>query len=48
MIIVLILDFDHEAFRVLGLILTYTALALTVISLADYLLKNKDVMKEQH
>lgn len=48
MIIVLILDFDHEAFRVLSLILTYIALALTVISLADYLLKNKDIMKDQH
>lgn len=48
MIIVLILDFDNATFRLCGVILTYIALALTVISLADYLYKNKGVMKEQH
>lgn len=48
MIIVLILDIDHPLFRMLGIILTYVALALTIISLIDYLYKNKNVLKEQH
>ncbi len=48
MIIVLILDIDQPFFRMLGVALTYIALALTVISLIDYLYKNKNVMKEQH
>ncbi len=47
MIIVLILDVNQQAFQVLGVILTYLSLALTVISLADYLIKNKGVLKEQ-
>lgn len=47
MIIVLTLDIDHEVFDVLGVILTYIALILTVISLIDYVVKNKDVLKEQ-
>lgn len=47
MIIVLTLDIDHEVFDVLGVILTYTALILTVVSLIDYVVKNKDVLKEQ-
>ena len=47
MIIVLILDFDHPASEMAGQLLTWIALALTVISLADYLMKNKNVMKEQ-
>lgn len=33
--------------RILTDIVTWIALALTVISLVDYLVKNKDVMKEQ-
>ncbi len=48
MIIVLILDIHQAAFQMLGVILTYVSLALTVISLADYIYKNKDVIKEQH
>lgn len=47
MIIVLILDIGHPVFRILGVILTYVSLVLTVVSLADYLYKNKDVLKEQ-
>lgn len=47
MIIVLILDFPGEIFRILGLILTWVALILTIVSLCDYLIKNKDVLKEQ-
>lgn len=48
MIIVLILDFDDPLFHVLGSMLTYISLALSIISLIDYLLKNKDILKEQH
>ena len=33
---------------ILGVIVTYVALALTIISLIDYLLKNKAVLKEQN
>ncbi len=47
MIIVLILDFENGVFQALGVLLTYVSLALTVISLADYLYKNIDVVKEQ-
>ncbi len=47
MIIVLILNIDLPFFKVLGVVLTYVALVLTVISLIDYLAKNKDVLKEQ-
>ena len=49
MIIVLILDlqFPNVVFYWLGVILTWVALALTVISLIDYIVKNKDVLKEQ-
>lgn len=47
MIIVLILDINHSVFQILGVVLTYAALILTVVSLIDYLVKNKDVLKEQ-
>ncbi len=47
MVIVLILDLPHPAFRMLGTVLTYLALILTVVSLMDYIVKNKDVLKEQ-
>ena len=47
MIIVLILNFPGRFFEILGIILTWVALILTVISLCDYLIKNKDVLKEQ-
>lgn len=48
MIIVLILDFQNQAFQAAGVILTYVSLALTVISLVDYLYKNIDVIREQN
>ena len=48
MIIVLILDFNSSVFTLLGSALTYIALALTIISLADYIYKNLNVLKEQH
>lgn len=47
MIIVLVLRIDHPAFDMLGVALTYIALVLTVISLIDYVWKNKGVLKEQ-
>lgn len=47
MIIVLILDIPNTFFEILGLVLTYIALILTIISLIDYLVKNKAVLKEQ-
>jgi len=47
MIIVLILDIQNVGFQVLGVILTYVALILTVVSLIDYIVKNKQILKEQ-
>lgn len=47
MVIVLILDLPGMFFEVLGTVLTYLALILTVVSLIDYVAKNKDVLKEQ-
>ncbi len=47
MIIVLILDIQNVGFQVLGVILIYVALILTVVSLIDYIAKNKQVLKEQ-
>lgn len=46
-VIVLILNIPGKAFAVIGTVLIYISLALTVISLIDYLVKNKDVLKEQ-
>lgn len=47
MVIVLILNIPHPFFQILGIILTYVALVLTVVSLIDYIAKNKDILKEQ-
>lgn len=47
MIIALILDFDNYYFGILENILIYVALILTVVSLLDYIIKNKDVLKDQ-
>lgn len=48
MVIVLILNVQMPFFQILGMILTYAALILTVVSLIDYIVKNKDVLKEQN
>ena len=48
MIIVLIANIQVPFFTVLGTILIYVALVLTVVSLIDYIVKNKDVLKEQN
>ena len=45
MIIVLIVDIPYRFFDILGLILIYISLALTIISLIDYVIKNKNVLK---
>ena len=47
MVIVLILDIQMPFFQILGTVLTYVALILTVVSLIDYIVKNKDVLKDQ-
>ena len=47
MIIVLALQLPGKVFEVLGLVLTWIALILTIVSLCDYLMKNKAVLKEQ-
>lgn len=51
MIMVIVLIFNqylcHPFFNVIGIILTVIATALTVISLVDYIWKNKSVLKEQ-
>lgn len=46
MVILLILDLPGQFFHVLGVVVTYVALALTIISLLDYLIKNRGVLKE--
>lgn len=47
MIIVLICDFGGKVVFIIENVLIYAALALTVISLLDYLIKNKSVLSEQ-
>ena len=46
MVITLILNFPIPAFQILGTVLTYVALALSIISLVDYVIKNKDILKD--
>ncbi len=46
MICVVILNIGGAVFAAIETVLIYTALALTVISLVDYLAKNKDVLKD--
>ena len=47
MVIALILHFENSAFHMLEIALIWIATILTVVSLMDYLVKNKDVLKEQ-
>lgn len=46
MIVLLIADFSYSVMNVLETVFIYLALALTVISLVDYLIKNKNVLKD--
>ncbi|MBE5927203.1 MAG: CDP-diacylglycerol--glycerol-3-phosphate 3-phosphatidyltransferase [Lachnospiraceae bacterium] len=48
MIILLILDWNYTWFVVLEYIFVYASLALTIISLIDYLWKNKAVLSERN
>ena len=45
MVILLIADIQTEAMQVISVIVTYLALILTIVSLVDYIIKNKDVLK---
>lgn len=47
MIILLILNFDNSIYQICAVVVTYAALILTIISLVDYVVKNKGVLKEQ-
>jgi len=47
MVIVLMLNIDFIVFDVLELVLIWASVILTVISLIDYIVKNKDVLKDQ-
>lgn len=47
MVIVLILNIPNKLFQVFGVILVYVSLILTIVSLIDYIVKNKQVLKEQ-
>lgn len=46
MVIMLIADFGGSVFAVIETVLVYISVALTIISLIDYLIKNKNVLKE--
>ena len=47
MIMIILMIADIEAIYVLTIIIMWVALILTVISLIDYLIKNKDVMRDK-
>ncbi len=46
MIMICLMIADLEALQLLTLVVTWAAVILTVVSLIDYLVKNKDVMKD--
>ena len=46
MVVLLILNIDHPVFRMLTQIFVWIAMILTLVSLIDYLMKNKDVLKD--
>lgn len=46
MVMICLMIADLEALKLVTQIVMWAALVLTVISLLDYLIKNKDVMKE--
>ena len=47
MIILLIMDLQYKWFIILSGVVMWIAVVLTIVSLIDYLVKNKDVMKSQ-
>lgn len=46
MVMICLLIADIEAIEIITIVIVWVALILTVVSLIDYLIKNKDVMKE--
>ena len=46
MSILLIIHFEHPVFRIINPIFIYAAVLLTIISLVDYIYKNREVMKD--
>lgn len=46
MSIVLIFDFQHPLFKIINPVLIYSSVILTIISLVDYIYKNRDIMKD--
>lgn len=48
MVMICLIIADIEAISIVTIVVTYVALILTVVSLIDYLIKNKAVMKEQN
>ena len=47
MVIVLILNIQNNIFMIIGNVLIWVSVILTVVSLVDYVVKNKDVLKDQ-
>lgn len=45
MICLLIADINNDVFRIITAVVTWVALILTVVSLIDYIYKNKEVLK---
>ena len=45
MICLLIADINNDIYRVITVVVTWVALILTVVSLIDYIYKNKEVLK---
>ncbi|MCR5546212.1 MAG: CDP-diacylglycerol--glycerol-3-phosphate 3-phosphatidyltransferase [Lachnospiraceae bacterium] len=48
MVIVMIIAINNPVLTLIGEILMWIALVLTIVSLIDYIAKNKDVLKEQN
>lgn len=48
MVVALLIHYDHPVFHWIEIILIAISTALTIISLVDYIAKNKDVIKEQN
>jgi CDP-diacylglycerol--glycerol-3-phosphate 3-phosphatidyltransferase len=48
MSVMLIINLDFALINFLEQVAIYLAAALTVISLVDYMIKNKNVLKEKH
>ncbi len=46
MVILLIINFPNPIYQLVATVVTYIALILTIVSLVDYVVKNKDVLKD--